>query len=279
MAGASEDVESLVDSLRREATALAGSIGSLAQRASVYHHMFEHSGRNHAFPLLAAHGALWAKGYFQAGMRFGSAASWGHALLGIDRKNLVRSLHKFADDFRDINRRVCVETYFIYHLTADRRLAGVSEKAVSPDLLEQMARCHAARRAARVLSDSERRSLFTAFFLWEQRNIVGPGVEQAFNEFHWPLIKTLALKPRIRFSYFPRQTPLVFENFSDIDERIEHGLAAFDLASNAGWKTVEAALSFYGIMPSEFSNDPARHFLTMAHQVVGMPIHTLAATA
>jgi hypothetical protein len=273
------DVESLVDSLRWEATALAGSIGSLAQRASVYHHMFEHSGRNHTFPLLAAHGALWAKEYFQAGMRFGSAAAWGQAMLGAHRQDLVRQLHKFADDFRDINRRVCVETYFIYHLTADRRLTGVSENIVPPNLLEQMTRCHAARRANRALSDNERRSVFTAFFLWEQENIVGLAVELAFDEFRWPLIKALALKPRIRFAYFPRHAPLVFKDFSDMNERIERGLAAFDLASMAGWETVEAALSFYGLMPREFSTDPARHFLKMAREVVGMPSHMAAATA
>src|ERR1700687_5938045 len=140
MAAEARDAESLGDPLRREATAWAGSIGSLAQRASVYHHMFEHSGRNHAFPLLAAHGALWAKGYFQAGMRFGWATAWGEAMLGADRQDLVRRLHRFADDFRDINRRVCVETYFIYHLTADRRLAGVSGNLVPPDLLERLRR-------------------------------------------------------------------------------------------------------------------------------------------
>jgi hypothetical protein len=277
MAAEAIDAESLVDSLRREATALAGSIGSLAQRASVYHHMFEHSGRNHAFPLLAAHGALWAKGYFQAGMRFGWAAAWGEAMLGADRQDLVRRLHRFADDFRDINRRVCVETYFIYHLTADRRLAGVSGKLVPPDLLDQMARCHAARRAGQALSEIERRSLFTAFFLWEQENIVGPAVERAFEEFHWPLIKALALKPRIRFAYFPRRAPLIFKSFADMDERIDRGLAAFDLAATAGWEAVEAALSSYGLMPSEFSADPARYFLTMAREVVGVPRHMAAA--
>lgn len=274
-----EDSHDLLDSLRREATVLAGTIGSLTQRASVYHHMFEHSGRNHTFPLLAAHGALWAKGYFQAGMRFGSAAAYGQAVFGADRQDLVRSLHKFADDFRDVNRRVCVETYFIYHLTADRRLAIASENVVPPDLLEQMTRCHAARRAGRAMSDMERRSLFTAFFLWEQRNIVGPAIERAFNEFRWPLIKALALKPRIRFSYFPRRFPLVFENFSDMDERIEKGLAAFSLASKAGWKSVEAALGTYGLMPGEFNADPARYFHTMARAIVGMPHHMSAAIA
>jgi hypothetical protein len=279
MTGRAIDVGCLVDSLRGEATALAGNIGALTQRASVYHHMFQHSGRNHTFPLLAAHGALWAKGYFQAGIRFGLAAALGQAIFGNDRQYLVRRLHKFANDFRDINRRVCVETYFIYHLTADRRLAEVAGNIVPPSLLEQMTRCHAARRANRALSDIERRSLFTAFFLWEQMNIVGPAVERAFDEFCWPLVKALALRPRIRFAYFPRHTPLVFSNFADMDERIELGLAASNLASTAGWESVEEALSCYGLMPSEFSSDPARYFLNMARDVVGTPRHMFTTTA
>jgi len=272
------DAGRVVDFLRGEATALAGNIGALTQRATVYHHMFQHSGRNHTFPLLAAHGALWAKGYFQAGIRFGSAAAWGQAILGDDREDLIRRLNKFANDFRDINRRVCVETYFIYHLTADRRLADVAGNVVPPHLLEQMTRCHAARRANRALSDSERRSLFTAFFLWEQEHIVGPAVERAFEEFSWPLVKALALRPRIRFAYFPRHAPLVFSNFADKDERIERGLAAFDLATMAGWESVEAALGCYGLMPSEFNADPARYFLNMASEVLGTPRHMLPAT-
>ncbi len=104
MTGRAIDVGCLVDSLRGEAKALAGNIGALTQRASVYHHMFQHSGRNHTFPLLAAHGALWAKGYFQAGIRFGSAAAWGQAIFGNDRQELVQRLHKFANDFVSASR-------------------------------------------------------------------------------------------------------------------------------------------------------------------------------
>jgi len=276
MTDATENTGSLIDSLRREATILAGGIGSLAQRATVYHHMFEHSGRNHTFPLLAAHGALWAKGNFQRGMRFGAAVAWAHAILGGDRQALLRSLSKFADDFRDINRRVCVETYFIYHLTADPRLADLSAAKVPPGLLGEMARCHAARKTGRSLSDRERRSLFTAFFLWEQENVVGPAVERAFDEFHWAIVKALALKPHIRFSYFPRNNPLIFENFLNTGERIEKGLAAFDLACRAGWDAVETALGSYGIMPNGFREDPAGHFLAMARETVGVPLHALA---
>lgn len=262
---ASTDIENAVASLRREATSLAGGLGDLAQRASVYHHLYEHSGANHCFPLLAAHGALWASGYFRSGMRVGSILSWAHAAGGNQRRRqeLMERLTKFANDFRDINRRVCVETYFIYHLSGADSLLPAAERLIPSDLLSQMAGCHAARRAGRTLSDHARRSLFEAFFLWEQATIVGPTVEKAFAEFDWPIIKTIASRPRISFAYLPRSSPLVFANFSDPAERIEKGLRAFDLAASAGWDKVELALRSYGILPSDFSVDPRQYFATL----------------
>ena len=56
-------LEAYYDSLRSEAERLAGGLNDLAQRATVYHHLYEHSGGNHIFPLIAAHGAMWARGY------------------------------------------------------------------------------------------------------------------------------------------------------------------------------------------------------------------------
>ncbi|MGY8661084.1 hypothetical protein Q3C01_01785 [Bradyrhizobium sp. UFLA05-109] len=264
-----ESVENSVAALRREATVLAGGLRDLAQRASVYHHLFEHSGANHCFPLLAAHGALWAGGYFRSGMRLGAVIAWGHALAGHHqiRQELMRRLAKFADDFRDINRRVCVETYFIYHLSGTDFLASAAQRSIPPDLLDHMARCHAARRSGRTMSHRERRSLFEAFFLWEQATIVGPAVHRAFAEFDWPAIKAMALRPKISFAYFPRSSPLAFSDFSDTEERIEKGIQAFDLAASVGWKNVEVKLRSYGILPSGFSSDPQRHFSNLVRSL------------
>lgn len=252
--------------LRVQATALAGATGDLVQRASVYHHLYADSGGNHSFPLLAAHGALWASGYFRAGMRFGSLISRGRALLGDDADLLMSKLRCFAEDFRDINRRVCVETVFIYRLTADPALAAIAESVVPPALLAEMDRCHHARRAGRSLTVSERRDLFTAFFLWEQANIVGPAIKQAFAAFDWPLIKSMARRPKIRFSYFGR-TPLSFRDFINSDERIEKGIAAFDRACWRGWGEVERALTDYSIMPHRFGADPNGFFLAVQRTI------------
>jgi hypothetical protein len=255
--------------LRAEAVAMAGGIGDLVQRASVYHHLYEHSGANHAFPLLAAHGALWASGYFKAGMRFGAIAASIQKFGGADEAELKRRLLAFANQFRDINRRVCVETYFIYHLTADDHFRHTAERIVPTALLTEMDRCHAARRAGRVLSDAERRPLFSAFFLWEQANIVGPSIDAAFAGFDWPFIKAMALTPRIRFAYFHPLVPVAFRNFGDTDERIAAGIEAFDRACAAGWERVERRLSAYGIMPADFTRDSRSFFDSLRTSVVG----------
>ena len=138
--------------LRAQAVALAGTTGDLVQRASVYHSLYDHSGGNHGFPLLAAHGALWASGYFRRGVRFGGLVAQARRWLGHDRDELMRRLHRFAEDFRDINRRVCVETYFIYWLTERPHLRSHAEglMATRPAVCDGSLPCReGARRGAR----------------------------------------------------------------------------------------------------------------------------------
>ena len=217
--------------LREEATSIAGRNEDLIQRASVYHHLYADSGGNHSFPLLAAHGALWASGYFRSGIRFGHIVARTRQMLGDDAEALMFKLTDFAESFRDINRRVCVETFFIYRLTADPSLRDQAQQLVPPRLLSAMDRCHYARETGRALASADRRELFEAFFLWEQAEIVGPSIDRAFAAFDWPLIRSLALRPKIRFAYFGR-SPLSFRNFSNTAERIEKGWSI----SGGRWK-------------------------------------------
>ena len=95
----------------REGTALAGSILDLNQRASVYYHLYLDSNRNHVFPLIAAHGALWAGGYFKFGTQLGALLSLPSLLIPKRRPKQLQQLQEFANAFREVNRRVCVDTY------------------------------------------------------------------------------------------------------------------------------------------------------------------------
>jgi hypothetical protein len=259
------------DRLHHEGEQLAGGLTDLAQRATVYHHLFEHSGRNHAFPLIAAHGALWARGYFRFGMKLGCCLSWQKAFSPEVRRLRLEQLAAFADAFRDVNRRVCVDTYTSYHFTACFGEHGDAAQLVPPALFEALNCVHAARRSGRELPDREKRRIFEAFFLNEQATVVGPSIAHAVADFDWPLMKFLALKPVIRFAYFPARRPFWFRDFAHQEERIEKGLRAFDLAAQAGWDVVETSLRDYAVLPVEFFAGSAKHFASVREAVLTHP--------
>ena len=250
------NAQEIADRFRADAIAMAGRTGDLAQRAAMYHHLYENSGGNHGFPLLAAHGALWASSYFRQGLRAASLISALQKPLDhCGRETLLADVNSFAESFRDINRSVCIETLYIYWLSGEPRCRELAGETIPARLLAEMDRCHWAKDRSRKLGPNERRSLFEAFFRWEQAEIVGPGVEAAFATFEWRAIRYLALRPTIRFAYFGR-VGLSFRDFSSREERIEKGLAAFALAERVGWEAVEHALASYGVMPLAFVRDP-----------------------
>ncbi|WP_279356568.1 hypothetical protein [Methylobacterium indicum] len=257
---------------RHEAELLAGGTGDLAQRALAYHHLFRHSGGGHAFPLLAAHGALWARGYFAWGGRAGAALS----LAALHRPDLRRArragLAGFAEAFREINRRVFVEVYAGYRFTLAHGERAGAEAHLDPGLLDALNRCHRAGRRMRSLNPGERAHLFEACFRWEQRAVVAPAVAAAAAGFAWEPVRSLALRPSIRFAYMPRRATLHFADFADTDERIEKGLRAFAIAEAVGWGTVEARLSRYGALPAGFFAAAGTAFhATRARLLAGEP--------
>lgn len=230
---------------RREAELMAGAARDLAQRAVVYHHLFRHSGGGHAFPLLAAHGALWASGYLAWGGRLGAALSLSAPHRPAQRRARLADLAAFAEAFREINRRVCVEVYASYRFTLAHGEAAGAEAHVDPVLLDALNRCHHAGRRMRALGEAERAHVFEVVFRWEQRAVVAPAVAAAVAGFRWEPVRRLALRPAIRFSYMPHRETLRFSDFADTDERIEKGLRAYGIAEAVGWGTVEARLSRY----------------------------------
>lgn len=256
----SEKLREDYDQLQREAVQLAGGLTDLSQRATVYRHLFLTSNGNHTFPLIAAHGALWAGGYFRFGLKLGSILSWQYIGQRDMRRNQLRRLAAFADVFRDINRRVCIDSYVNFHFTRRHGLDPHAVDFVPFDLLEPLNRMHAASNAGRNLTDSEKRDVFVAHFLHEQANVVGPTLADAVAEFDWPLAKAIALRPLVRFSYFPGQLRLWFRDFASREERIEKGLTAFNVAANVGWANVDAALRRYQVLPEAFFAAPAVYF-------------------
>jgi hypothetical protein len=237
--------------LRHRGVQLAGALSDISQRAAVYQQLYVDSGRNHVFPLIAAHGALWARGYFRFGMQLARWLSWQYALSPTLRRDQLQSLAVFLDALRDINRRVCADTYASYHFVGRyRRQAAVAE-IVSPEFFEALCRVHAAREANRELSDAEKRQVFELHFRNEQETVVGATLTAAVPELQWPLIRRFALRPVISFAYFPRGQRLSFANFADREERIANGVKAFSLAARVGWPATEAALARYSASSCE----------------------------
>lgn len=257
--------------IHHEAVLLAGTLPDLAQRATVYHHLYQDSGGRNVFPLIAAHGALWGSGYFALGLRIGALLSSQFLFSPSRRRDKLRQLHAFADAFREINRRVCVEAYCAYHFSKLHGLTTGAERYIQPHLLEALNHCHGAQAEARPLTPDERRRLFEAFFLWEQAEVVEPAVARALAQLDWPLIRHVALRPRIRFAYFASSRHMQFEDLASTAERIEKGMRAYDLAEQAGLARVEATLARYGILPKVFHGDPLRYFSALKQRLIAQP--------
>lgn len=250
--------ESGFENLFLEAESLAGRPQDLVQRASVYHHLYKDSYGNFVFPLLAAHGALWGSIHFKRGELISNFACLGKTKL--EREKRLSQIQQLAWEFKDINRRVCLATYYYYHLAATYPDEALLSKHMPQLLATQLLECHNARKKRMFLSEEKRRRLFSAFFNWEQDHIVGPAVEHALRKFDWKIMKPLVLKPPVGFRYFKSFTWLLFKDFSNKQERIEKGLEAYDKAANVGFDKVERSLSKYKIMPDEFIKDSNRFF-------------------
>ncbi|NLR74256.1 hypothetical protein [Leeia aquatica] len=250
--------------LRQLGMQLAGGMDALCQRVGVYHHMYRDSGGRNVFPLIAAHVGLHAVDFYRKGALAGQLLSLLHVLWPRRRRALLASLAGFIHQFRDINRRVCAESYALYYYTRQYGHTAEIESVIGQDFAALLCRCHDSQRHSSVFAPEERAALFSAFFGWEQDHIVAPAVKAAFRSFDWPLIKALALRPKIEFAYFGRRNPIRFKNFSSKAERIAHGLEAYRRAEAIGLDRVEAALADYRIMPQAFVQNPQRYFDSVA---------------
>lgn len=246
-----------------EATRLAGSLTALSQRATTYHHLFRDSGGNHVFPLIAAHGALWARGYFAFGAKLGRWLSWQFPFDANRRERQRAALDEFANAFRDVNRRVCIDTFANYHFAAEFGEHPDAASVLDPQLLDALNRVHAARRTGHELSNGEKRDVFETHFLHEQTHIVGPSLQAAVEKFDWPLLRAIAVRPLIRFAFFRDWQFFLFRNFVNREERIEKGLRAFDTAVSIGWDHVESSLRDYDILPAAFFVNSVEYFANL----------------
>ena len=233
-----EDLREAWNTIHAHATNLGGSSLDSQRRAIAYYAMFEDSGQNFMFPLVASHGSMWGVSHTRRLQR----ALMPLGLLS--RRGRVQRWMDVLDAIRDINRRVFIEIYTTFYFS---RHFGTHPDAVSlvrPELLAIYNRAHHAAKAGEQLPYDIRRQDYFEVFVHEQHDIVDPGIQTAVLGMPRALVWMFG-HVRPRFSYFPRGERLLFTDFVAVEQRNREGLRALDFAEEVGPRRVLAALSEY----------------------------------
>lgn len=257
--GNTADLQAAYDEIKADALRVGGGPGDMPPRVAMLHSIFVDSGRNHLFPEVALHGALWAYGFYE---RRGTVSRMITSRYFYDREERARRsymLFEFSQGFKEANRSVFMDTYTNYFFTKRFGEEPGAEEILPPELLEALNRVHHAARAGKRLPRAERAEVFDKALLFEQENTVGPKVREEVSKFDCPVLTNIVLRPVVRFNYFPRLAFMVFRNFSDTDERIEKAVRSRDLAEDVGWDQVSKAIRYHGVLPRRFFDDPLRY--------------------
>ncbi len=158
------------------------------------------------------------------------------------RRARLRAVDRFADQFRDINRRVCAESYALFYYTREFGADALMCELIGEEFAAMLSQCHLSIALGLPFDQDRRERLFQAFIEWEQSAIVGPLVDTAFAGFDWQPVLRLALRPRLKFAYFRTWYSLKFDNFASRAERIKMGVLVYRHAEEVGLPQVEAAL-------------------------------------
>jgi len=244
------------ETLKSEATRLAGELADIPRRVAILHNMYLDSIGNHAFSLIAAHGALWAWKYFETGGSLGRLMAYRYFYNSRERAYRLGLLNSFAENFREVNRKVCIDTVANYNFVAKFGSEPNASEILPSRLLDALNQVHAARVAGTALPEETKFNIFSASFHCEQEVTVAPGVKQAVAGFVCPILRRLILRPLVRFRFFPPRRYMFFKNFSETEERITRGMYAFRLAQTAGWERVQESMKAYGVMPDNYFEDP-----------------------
>ena len=252
-----EALRGIYDRMKAETTQRVGGLEEIPRRAALLHGLYLDSGGNHTFPQIAAHGALWAYGFFEVGGSLGRFIARRYFYNGRERAYRLGLLQQFAEDFRRVNRQVCIDTLTNYQFARQYGHEPAAATVMPAELLRALKLVHEARAAGERLSEEEKRRVFRTSFYWEQELTVAPGVKEAVEKFRCRVMSFLCLHPVVRFAYFPPWRYLLFRNFADTSERVAKGLQAYDYARRGGWARVVETMRHYGVMPAEFFRDPA----------------------
>ena len=161
--------------LRDQAVRLAGSPGDIAQRVMAHHQIYRDSGGNHAFPLVALHGAMWASGFFETTGQLGDALRARYFYSAKERNFRMAMLGGFAEGFKSVNRQVFIDTFTNYYFTKQYGSRREAEGILHPELYTALNAVHEARRAGESLNAAQKRQVFALALQFEQEVTVAPG--------------------------------------------------------------------------------------------------------
>lgn len=241
------DLRAEYETIRARARTLAGSPADILARVRAHHEVYVASARNHVFPLLALHGALWAYRFFEVTGTLGEIVSYRYAFDDDERARRLAMVASFAEGFRAVNREVFVDTFTSFHFTARHGETPGADAILSPRLLEALAEVHHASTRGTELSIERKRHVFETSLLYEQEATVAPGVARELARFDCPILRGLCMRPVVRFAYFGLTDTFFFRDFSDKEERIARAMASFEIACERGWDEVETSMGSYGI--------------------------------
>jgi hypothetical protein len=223
------------------AEALSGQTRDAAQRAVAYLSVFEASGGNFMFPLVATHGSLWGVTHT---LRIEDALV---RLRPISRHGRIQGWLDALDAVRDINRRVFVEIFSTFYFTRYFGHHPAAGDLVDRELLDVYNRAHEAARTGTLLSWEIRRDDYFTVFTHEQDDIVDPGIQEAIAGCRPRSLVGLFGLVRPRFLYFPPGKRLWFTDFTSVHERNREGIRALEFAEQVGSDRVIDAMGEYSI--------------------------------
>ena len=230
------------EALRRQAEVLAGKPEDIIPRVLHHYDLYLDSNGNHAFPLVALHGALWAAAFFETTGHLGDALRVRYFYDADEKAFRMAMLAGFAEGFKAVNRQVFVDTFANYYFTKHYGSRAESAGIIHPALLQALNQVHEASSQGARLSPGQMRDTFGKSLQFEQEITVAPGVQAEIEKFDCPILRFLCLRPIVHLPYFPRGKYMLFRNFADKDERIEKAMRSYDVAQRVGWPRVEAAM-------------------------------------
>ncbi len=240
-------------SIREEATLLAGAAMDMPTRALFLYQIYEDSNGNDAFPLVALHGALWGHHFFQVtgplGTLYTGLRNFRHPLRWATAQI---ELQNFSLAFQETNRSVFIDTYTNYYFSKTYGMMAGADKYIKAPLLTALNRVHEATRSGIKFTETEKKEIYLICLYYEQELTVGPRIREALNQFNDPFLESIALKPIVHFAYFKTGQDFFFTDFSDQNERIARATTAFDIASRVGWTRVKNRMASYGSIPKDF---------------------------